>query len=210
MKKTLLILLAVSFSTLFAQQKFTEFKVGIHNPESAKTGFWGGLTFGRAVDENIGVGLAVDFYRSSYTKETKVGSQDLQGNITEDEIEVSLEQSTTLVPIFFNIQYQGPMTRFLNLRITAGLGYEFLWSSYQNYYTNDDKTRFYNGFGWHVDAGVAYELSRASDIFAQVTYHSAAPSRDRGETAAGLPTRKEVDMSGIGLRLGIRIYSFGF
>ena len=178
MKKTILIILLAGLSAIYAQTKFSEFKVGLINPANAKTGFFGGVTFGRAIDNNISVGMAFDFYRSSYTKETIINKVEISPGVFEDEKAVGLEQSTTLIPLFFNIQYQGPMTRFINLRITAGLGYEFLWNSFQNYNTKKDVTRFYSGFGWHLGAGIAYELSKASDVFAQVTYHSGAPSRD--------------------------------
>lgn len=210
MKKTILIILLAGLSTMYAQTKFSEFKVGLLNPANAKAGFFGGVTFGRAIDNNISVGMAVDFYRNSYTKETIIHKVEISPGVFEDEKAVGLEQSTTLIPLFFNIQYQGPMARFINLRVTAGLGYEFLWNNFQNYNTKKDVTHFYSGFGWHLGAGIAYELSKASDVFAQVTYHSGAPSRDQGTTEEGLPTRKEIDMSGLGLQLGIRIYNFGF
>lgn len=210
MKKTMLIFVLLSVGLLSAQTKFTEFKIGIHNPAGAKSGFWGGLSFGRAVDNNIAVSTSIDIYRSSYTKETTIHKVEITPGVYENEKVVGLEQSTTLIPLFFNIQYQGPMSRFINLRITAGLGYEFLWNSFQNYNTKEDVTNFYSAFGWHAGAGIAYELSKASDVFAQITYHSGAPSRARGETEEGLPTHKEIDMSGLGLRLGIRIYNFGF
>ena len=33
--------------------------------------------------------------------------------------------------------------------------------------------------------------------------------KDAGETVEGYPVRTEVDMSGLGLRIGIRLYNFG-
>lgn len=209
MKKTIFILMMLFTATLFAQEKFTEFKAGLLMPSDAKAGFYGGLTMGRAIDENVSVSLAIDVYRRTYTKETTIDTSTL-GQATEKEIQTELEHSTTMLPIFFQLHYQGEISPVFNLRITAGLGYEFLWNGVTNYITGKDETRFYGGFGWHVDAGVWYPISRASDFYAEMVYHSGSPSRDEGKTEAGLPKRTEVDMSGIGFRIGLRIYSFGF
>ncbi len=191
------------------QTKFSEFKVGFLSPSGAKTGFYGGLQMGRAVDENIGVGFAIDVYRRSYTKETKISEADIgEGNF--EDIQTELEQSTTMLPLFFQIAYQGAMAPVINLRVAAGLGYAFLWNSVINYNTGKDKSQFFGGFAWHVDVGAVYALSRASDIFAEIYYHGGKPSRDEGKTEDGLPLRTEINMNGVGLRIGIRIYNLGF
>jgi len=54
-----------------------------------------------------------------------------------------------------------------------------------------------------------FPISRSGDLFAEVSYHAGSPSRGEGENAEGLPVRTEVDMSGIMIRGGIRIYDFG-
>jgi hypothetical protein len=194
---------------LQAQEKFSEFKVGVIGPSGAKSGFFGGVNLGRSVDQNIGVSASIDLYRSSYTKETKVATEkDAQGNVIET-IQTELEQSTTMIPLFFNIYYQGVMPAGFNLRAGGGLGYELLWSSFTNYETDKDDTQFFSGFGWHLDAGITYPLSQKSDIFGEVLYHGGAPSRDETENDEGLPVRSEIKMDGLGFRVGIRLYGLG-
>jgi len=92
MKKAMLILVFVSVSLLSAQTKFTEFKIGIHNPAGAKSGFWGGLSFGRAVDNNIAVSTAIDIYRSSYTKETTINKVEITPGLYEDEKVIAFKE----------------------------------------------------------------------------------------------------------------------
>jgi hypothetical protein len=115
-----------------------------------------------------------------------------------------------MVPVYFQLHYVGGLSQALQLRISAGVGYAFLWNNFTNYETEEDKTQFFHGFAWNVAAGVSHPLSRASDVFGEIVYYSGKPSRDAGETEIGLPVRSEIDMSGIGLRFGIRIYGFGF
>jgi hypothetical protein len=89
------------------------------------------------------------------------------------------------------------------------VGYELMWVNEVNYVENIDDTRFYSGFAWQVGAGASIPMSRNSDIFAEALYHGGTPSKDEGKEF-DLPVRTEVDMSGLMIRLGIRLYNFGF
>jgi hypothetical protein len=204
----LYILLLIS-SGIFAQNSFTDFKVGLLMPSDAQSGFLGGINFGRSVDENIGTSVGVDIYRRSYTKETTISEYN-EGEGAFREVAREIDQSITLIPIYFQLHFVGGLSQALQLRFSGGVGYELLWNNITNYNTNEDKTRFFHGFGWNVSGGVSYPLSRASDVFGEIMYHSGKPSRDAGETEDGLPVRSEIDMSGIGFRFGLRIYGFGF
>jgi len=202
----IILILSVALS---AQTKFTEIKVGLLNPANAKTGFLGGFTVGRAVDDNVGVGIAMDVYRKSYTKDVTISDAEVGGTQI-DQVVKNYEESTTLIPLYLQVQYQGPVMPMLNIKVTGGLGYELLWNSYTNYNTKNDDTQFFSGWGWHIDVGAMYPLSPKTDLFAEVLYHGGTPSHDEGKTDAGAPLRSEVDMSGLGFRIGIRLYNIGF
>jgi len=192
----------------FSQGKMTEFNIGLLGPTDAESGFYGGLNLGRMVDENVGVSLGVHVYYSSYTKDEKVG-ETRDGQIVVSETATELDQSATLIPLFFQLHYVGPITKSLDLKVTAGIGYELLWNSITNFEKSKDGTDFYSGFGWNVGAGVSLPISRASDFYGEVFYHGGAPSRDAGKTEDGLPVRSEIDMGGLGVRIGLRLYTFG-
>ena len=205
-----IVLIFMLVGSAFSQTKMTEFNVGILNPKDAESGFYGGINIGRMVDEKIGVSLGIHVYRSSYTKESKVGEVDQSsGQIVISQTATELDQSATLIPLFFQLHYTGPISQILDLKVTAGLGYEFLWNSVTNFKENKDRTDFFSGFGWQVSAGVSIPISSASDFYGEVLYHGGTPSSDEGKTEEGLPLRTEVDMSGLGIRIGLRLYSFG-
>jgi hypothetical protein len=203
-------LFIVSFiGTAFPQNKMTEFNVGILAPTDAESGFFGGINLGRMVDEKIGISLGIHVYHSSYTKESKVGEDDGSGQIVISQTATELDQSATLIPLLFQLHYTGPITQALDLKVTAGLGYEFLWNSINNFKEGKERTDFFSGFGWQVAAGISIPISSASDFYGEVLYHGGTPSSDEGKTQEGLPLRTEVDMSGLGIRIGLRLYTFG-
>ena len=206
----LIIVILVSFiGTAFSQNKMTEFNVGLLAPEDAEGGFFGGVNLGRMVDEKIGISLGVHVYHSSYTKESKVGEDDGNGQIVTSQTATELDQSATLIPLYFQLHYTGPITQSLDLKVTAGLGYEFLWNSVTNFREDKERTDFFSGFGWNIAAGISIPISSASDFYGEVLYHGGTPSNDEGKTDEGLPLRTEVDMSGLGIRIGLRLYTFG-
>lgn len=205
----ILILCLSLVGQLFSQNKMTEFNVGLLGPSDAEGGFFGGVSMGRMVDEKIGISLGLHFYRSSYTKESKIGTRDNTGQVVTSETATELDQSATLIPLFFQLHYTGAITQSLDLKVTAGLGYEFLWNSVTKFEDNIDRTDFFSGFGWQVAAGVSLPISSASDFYGEVLYHGGAPSKDAGKTEEGFPVRTEVDMSGLGIRIGLRLYNFG-
>ena len=200
-KISLITFMSICFvSQGFAQNKITEINVGLLGPSEADGGFFGGVNVGRMVDEKIGISLGLHIYRSSYSKREKVSGQSFA---------TLLEQSSTLIPMYFQLHYVGPITEVLDLKITGGLGYELFWNSYQNFEEGVDDTDFFSGFGWILAAGVSLPISTAADFYGEVLYHGSAPSKDAGETVEGYPVRTEVYMSGLGLRIGIRLYNFG-
>lgn len=209
MKKLLFVsLLLLLCTSLFGQEKFTEFQAGFLVPEDAKTGFIGGITFGRMLDENIGWAVELDYYGRTYEKSTEVPDEGWS-ETNPVTVTTEIENSTTMLPIFFKLVYLTQVGPNFDLRVGGGIGYEFMWNSETNYRLNVDKTRFYSGFTWQIGGGLSLPISRAADFFGDVSYHGGTPSRDEGETEEGLPLRTEVDMSGFMVRLGIRLYTFG-
>ena len=210
MKKLLLLfVILTAVSMVPAQEKFTEFQAGVLIPADAKTGFLGGLTIGRMVDESVGWGIEIGIYRKTYTKETTVDSTSTS-MVVEHTVQTEIENATTMVPLNFKIIVHTQIAPKLDLRAGAGIGYEFMWNSETNYVLHKDDTRFYSGFCWQVGGGLAFPISRASDFFVDLSYHGGSPSRGDTKNSLGLPVRTEVNMSGFMIRGGIRLYTFGF
>jgi hypothetical protein len=112
-----------------------------------------------------------------------------------------------MLPLMVKLVYLTEVAPKLDLRINGGIGYTFLWNTAAFYEEGIEESQFFSGFAWQIGAGISLPVSRAADFFGEINYFSSTPSRDEGETAAGLPKRTEVDMSGFMLRLGIRLYN---
>jgi hypothetical protein len=204
---TCIFFLMILAGMVSAQQKFTEFHAGALFPNDAKTGFIGGLSFGRMLDENIGWGAELNVYRKTYTKEEDVAQN--AGQVNETVVVTEIENATTMIPIFFKFAYLTQVGPGFDLRVSVGGGYEFMWNSEANYLIDKEKSRFYSGWAWYVGGGISLPISRTADFFGELNYHGGFPSRDE-KKIDGLPVRTEVDMSGMMIRVGLRLYTFGF
>ena len=182
MKSNFIIILILSLSAvIFAQGSFTDFKIGLLIPSDAETGFIGGIGFGKMVDDKVGAGLEISYYGKTFSKETNVANDPgVPGAPPTQTIATEIENSTTLIPIMFNIVLVTQVGPNFDLRFTGGVGYELLWVNENNYQQNIDETRFYSGFAWQVGAGASIPMSRNSDIFAEAVYLGGTPSKDEG------------------------------
>ena len=114
------------------------------------------------------------------------------------------------MPIMFKLTFDKKLSQAspFMIRGSAGLGYQFLWNKEENYLEDKKDTRFYHGFAYQVSAGAGIEMSSSAILFAEAFYHGGKVKRNKTDTA-GLPTWSEVDMSGVGIRIGINFVNFG-
>lgn len=204
MKKLLFVFIAVMMiftifsSNALARSRTMDLKLGIFNPDDAKTGFIIGGRLGSNIDNRINVGLALDYFHKGYDISTK----------KEDVEVVEARFSSNMLPIMVDIQtifpldYNAELTPFAHL----GLGYEILWNS-EEYPDQEDETRTYTGFGWLLGGGVLYKIGHNSDLILEIFYNSCTVKRDEGKSEIGWLIR-EMDVSGLGARVGLQLQSF--
>jgi len=183
----------------------TTIKAGYFNPKGSKAGFIFGGSYSWIVDEAVDVGIAVDYFRKNYTDETEIAKTVTDGKIVEKEIVTNAEFTTNILPIYGLVNAKFPAGYSMDYFISGGLGYEMLFSSEQIFGDNAKKTsRFYDGFKWILSAGIVYRTGTRSSFIAEAFYDGTKVSRDK-KNEAGTPTRYEVDLSGFGIRVGIRM-----
>ena len=200
---SLIVTMMISGS-VYAQRAMYEVKFGTLFPQDTETGLIVGLGYGQMMDENIAWSFEVDYFWRTYTKESTVEVN--SGPATTTTVVTEIENATKMLPVMGRITYLTQVAPNLDLRLTGGLGYAFLWNSASNYEINTEDSDFFSGFAWELGAGLSIPISRAADFFGEVNYFGSVPSKDEGETVEGLPKRTEIDMSGIMLRIGIRLY----
>ena len=163
-----------------------------------------GGSWGKMIDQNVGWEIEVDYFWRTFTQETTVRVD--QGQTQSTTIVTEIENSTKMLPLFFKLSFLSESFPNLDLRVSGALGYAFLWTRDANYKLGVEESSSYSGFAWQVGAGLSFPVSRAADFYGEAIYLGTTPSTDEGTTTEGLPQRTEVDMSGIWLRLGLRLY----
>ena len=200
------LILILFFSTcVFSQHTIFEAEGGALFPQDTETGTIIGLTAGRMADENLGWAFEAQYFWRTFTKEYTVSESG--GATQEATIVTEIENSTKMLPIMGKIIYLSQIAPSLDIRVSGGIGYAFLWNTEANYVINVEESKSYSGFAWQLGAGLSLPISRAADFFGEMIYFSSKPSRDAGTTQAGLPQRTEIDMSGLLLRIGVRFYN---
>ena len=200
------LILSITTSCIFAQApSVTTLKAGYFNPKGSKAGFIFGGNYSWVIDESVDIGIGVDYFRKNYTKETKIAQSVSAGGTVENQIVTDAEFTTNILPIYGVLNIKFPAGTYLDYFVSGGLGYEMLFSKEQTYGENSfNKTRFYSGFKWLLSAGIMYRIGSRSSFLVEAFYDGTKVSRDK-KVEQGAPIRYEVDLSGFGIRCGIRM-----
>ena len=214
MKKYVLFLFLLQIP-MFAQWNTSAIKLGTFIPSSAGAGFMVGYEGGHFFDPQFSLGWSIDWFHANYTDAQVVN--DLNG-IPLDQIPGTTGSTNELraktnihdFPIMALATVRFPVTPLSDVYINGGLGFEALfidYSNYQNPSQNDFKTAF--DFNWTLGVGGTYGFSKKAEVFAELGYHSSAPSWDYQVTDANgykHTFQRTFDMSGMMLRAGVRFY----
>jgi len=210
MKKAVLTMLVFLFVIGLAAVE-SKIRFGFLSPKDAETGFMGGITYGNRIDNAVALDMSADFYINSYEKKRSIYSGSTEGDNTFTTVKKTAEMNTTYVPLQGNLTINLPVQSSLKPYFTAGIGWGLLWEDvYRAAFVGEDGTtvpqydevKFYNGFNWGLAGGVSYKLGNRSNIFGELFYNGGKMKRDFEQTAYGI-TWDEIDMGGIGLRVGV-------
>jgi hypothetical protein len=189
-------------------QRITILRAGYFGPKDAKSGFVFGLGMGNAVDEVVDIGVSIDLFHRAYQKDVQIAESVSSGGLVERTVQRMLDFSTTAVPVLGTVTLNFTSKMPFRYFVGAGLGYLFLWNKETNYALDVSERRYYRGFAWRLEGGVLYQLGSRSALMIEAVYDGARPRRNEHRTAQGLPIWQEVNFSGFGVRIGIRIGGF--
>jgi len=208
-KFLMLICCLLLFLGLVAENgKQWELTFGAYNPKDAKSSTVFGVGLMNAFDDQVEVGLSMNYYFKTYQKDTRVDSlAGGIGGVNETTLVTVMEFSRHYIPIMLQFRYNLPVIFPVDPFVSAGLGYGMLFSNEKNYEMGEEDTRFYHGFSWQLSGGARYQLGSRSAFLVELFYLGGKPSRER-EKINGMPAYSEVNMSGLGVRAGLRLTSF--
>ncbi|NQS98449.1 MAG: hypothetical protein HQ591_08350 [candidate division Zixibacteria bacterium] len=212
MRKGFALIVVVMFlfsaGAVYAQNSLSYIQIGSFNPKAADSGLIIGFGTAKMVDERVELGISLDIFTKQRTDEERISWEDPVTNVVIDTVITNFESTIYMFPIMayacVNFPVEFPITPY----VSGSIGYTLLWNSYDNYVSGAGETNYYGGFGYRFAVGGMYPLGSKSAFIAELFYNSSKPSHSE-ETAIGLPTRTEVDMSGLGICLGLKFGGFG-
>lgn len=187
--------------------RMLELRGGYFNPRDSKSGLILGGIYGISFDERVSLGLGVDIFHKGYTKETTVSTETSGSGVVESTIIRELEFNTTLLPISLNLDIRFPLDPPVSWYIGGSVAWELLFNTENNFEEGIREKRFYSGFGWLARAGIEYAIGSRSAVILEGFYNNSRVTSN-AEKKEGLPVWKEVNMSGIGFRAGVRLDFF--
>ena len=212
MKAALFLLFMSISANIFGQWGMGAVKIGHFSPSATEGGFIIGFEGGKAIDRNLSMGISLDWFHKDFMDKKLVQNLDNVygiggGSINELRAQTNLHD----LPLMFNLTANFPVGPFVNFFATGGLGAEILLISYSNF-QNPDKDEFQSAFdfNWSIGAGLSYMIGRRSDLFGEISYHSAQPGWQY-EVYDPMINRnrtfeRSFDMSGMLFRIGVRFY----
>ncbi len=194
-----------------AQAKpFTQFRFGTLNPKDAKSGLILGVRTGRDFDNMIMVGFSADLFWKTYTEESEIDTGTTPGGTTITIVQREVEYKTLLLPLMFTADVKIPVENSpIRPYFGGGIGYQLLFNKEENFVDDVSDSRFYSGFGWMFELGAEYVMSPHTAFYLEGFYNGCKVKRD-SDSEAGLPTWEEVDVSGLGFRVGLSLLGWGF
>ncbi len=183
---------------------FSQIHGGFFNPEGVQSNAPNfGIRAGASIEENVQLGVGVDWSYRSDRRSVLVSESPLPGGgTTRREVELA-RSSSHLVPIMGVLQISPggglPITPYAGI----GGGYEFLVVSAQDFQTGQDFDATYGGWGWQLWAGVAFPLSPRARLTTEGFMNRGDLGRDVTDPSTGQTFRELVNVNGVGMRFGL-------
>jgi hypothetical protein len=178
--------------------------LGLYSPPEIESGLTIGYGYYRYIDDMVSAGVGIDAFWTNYMKVSSVETEETglgQEIITQ---QVEIDMTSYLLPLMGTVRVilpfeLGAFSPYTNV----SLGWNILFNNEKNYVTGEQTFRFFNGFGWGLGTGVSLGLGEKSSIGIETYYRSAKMKANVDETELGLPIYDELDMTGLGLQIGL-------
>jgi hypothetical protein len=141
-------------------------------------------------------------------KESTVAQTVLPNGTIVSTITTEVEYHTYILPLMLELTLNFPALWKGSIFGHGGLGYELLINKEQNYASKISETRLYGGFTWQVGGGVSFKLGSDSALFVQGYYNNGTVRRKLKNPLEELPVSEEVNLSGLGARVGLSLGPF--
>jgi outer membrane protein W len=185
-------------------------RVGFLSPSASKTSFFPGISYGINIDNVVELATGFDYFYNNSKETEKIGQYDSDSGNLIDTIEMGSDITTIYVPIMGTLKVGIPLDAPVIPYAGIGLGWGILWEDVfiaadpDGDFDGIDKVSFYHGFNWATQIGVKYPLAPRASVYGEAFYNGGKMKSDIKKDAYSI-TWDEINMSGMGLRLGIEL-----
>jgi len=180
-------------------------RVSYYEPESAVAGFTFGGSAGAVFDDIVTLGVGTDVYYRNFTKDSKVATQGYVDGSSSTLYVTEIQYDTVIVPVMAELSIRIPIVWKLSAFGHGGLGFDIMWTKEQDFATGVSDSRWYAGFAWMGGVGLSYKLGNDTALYAEGFYKHSKVKRNRDDLTVDMPVFEEVDLSGLGVRLGVAL-----
>lgn len=162
-----------------------------------------GVRGGPMLDENLQIGLGVDWIRKS-EKVTSITTENIGPGGIPIQVERQLgKTSVNMFPIMAFVQVQAGEDMPVIPYFGAAAGYEVLTLSGDDFVTGDSFEGTFSGWGWQLWGGVGLPLGGRTRLTGEAFVNGAELGRDATDVLTGNEVHETVSGDGMGLRVGL-------
>lgn len=190
----------------------------IHAGYLAPKGTDAGMLFGASIsapfDEAIIFGFGLDVFQKTYAKEEEVIDPDRDAGQPDQRIVTEIDYRSTAIPLYLsmriNIPNVGIKSRSTNEMVLgyfarASLSYQYIISEINNYKLKVSEKRNFKGWGWQGGVGLYYKVGSRSTLVLETIYNNCVTNSRVSTEKDGLPQKERIDLSGVGIRVGVEL-----
>jgi hypothetical protein len=213
MKKIIITLIALMFllPCLFASTGMNV-RFGFLAPSATKTGIFPGFSYGFNIDNLIDMGLGADFFYRNERETRTISVAETPGGTEVITKQVGSDLTTYYLPLMASVRIGVPVDLPVIPYAGGSVGWGLLW---ENVFIAADDTEdppivqiddnnFFSGFNWGLQLGTKYLLSPNAGVYGEFFYNGGKMKKDIEKGIEGI-TWDEINMSGVGLRLGLEV-----
>lgn len=189
------------------REHFVNLKFGTFDPDGPRnnSGFFG-LATGVEFQNRVTAGFTLDFSRRSFTDETVIAETvDPNGNLITTSVR-RLDTSSNLIPLGVALSVRLPGSRTLTPYAGAGVAYEIMVNTFNNYEQNVEDTSVFTGPGWQVFGGLLVPVTSGVRLMGELWANDATVRRNIDRYERGLPVTERIDADGFGARVGVEFH----
>jgi hypothetical protein len=162
-----------------------------------------GVRGGPMIDENLQLGLGVDWIHKSenISSVTTVGTG--PGGVPIEVKQDIARASVNMFPIMAFVQMSASDDMGIVPYFGAGAGYEVLVLQGDDFVTGQSFEGTFSGWGWQLWGGVGVPMGGRTRLNGEVFVNGAELGRDATDDATGFKVHETVNGDGMGMRFGV-------